>query len=47
VSGDDRAALLEAIEPRRVAPLEWKEVRCGLEDVFIHLMERAKDNFSP
>jgi ABC-2 type transport system ATP-binding protein len=47
VSGADAAALREAIAPWRVAPYEWLEVRCGLEDVFIHLMERAKDNFSP
>jgi ABC-2 type transport system ATP-binding protein len=47
VSGADAAALREAIAPWRVAPYEWLEVRCGLEDVFIHLMERAKDNFAP
>jgi ABC-2 type transport system ATP-binding protein len=47
VSGDDAAALEKAIVPWRVAPYEWKQVRCGLEDVFIHLMDRAKDNFSP
>jgi ABC-2 type transport system ATP-binding protein len=46
VSGDDAAELRQAIAPWRVAPYEWQEVRCGLEDVFIHLMEQAKDNFS-
>ena len=47
VSGADAAALREAVAPWRVAPYTWQEVPCGLEDVFIHLMENAKDNFSP
>jgi ABC-2 type transport system ATP-binding protein len=47
VSGDDAAALQQAIAPYQRAPLEWQQVRCGLEDVFIHLMDRAKDNFTP
>jgi ABC-2 type transport system ATP-binding protein len=47
VSGDDAAALEKAITPWRVEPYEWRKVRGGLEDVFIHLMQRAKDNFSP
>jgi ABC-2 type transport system ATP-binding protein len=47
VSGDDAAALERAIAPYQGAPLEWRQVRCGLEDVFIHLMGRAKDNWSP
>jgi ABC-2 type transport system ATP-binding protein len=45
VSGDDAEALRRAIEPSRAAPYEWRQVRSGLEDVFIHLMDRAKDNF--
>ena len=45
VSGDDAAALERAIAPWRSKPHDWKQVRCGLEDVFIHLMDRAKDNF--
>jgi ABC-2 type transport system ATP-binding protein len=45
VSGDDAAALERAIAPWRANPYDWKQVRCGLEDVFIHLMDRAKDNF--
>jgi ABC-2 type transport system ATP-binding protein len=45
VSGDDAEALGRAIEPSRAAPYEWRQVRSGLEDVFIHLMDRAKDNF--
>jgi ABC-2 type transport system ATP-binding protein len=47
VSGDDAAALERAIAPHRRAPLEWTLVRSGLEDVFIHLMDRARDNFAP
>jgi ABC-2 type transport system ATP-binding protein len=47
VSSDDGPALRAAIAPWRVAPYEWREVRCGLEDVFIHLMDSAKDNFAP
>jgi ABC-2 type transport system ATP-binding protein len=46
VSGDDAAALEAAIAPLRTAPYEWTRVRSGLEDVFIHLMERARDNFA-
>ena len=45
VSGDDAAALEDAISPWRAQPWDWKRVRCGLEAVFIHLMDRAKDNF--
>ncbi len=45
VSGDDAAALEQAIAPFRTAPYEWRRVDSGLEDVFIHLMERSKDKF--
>ena len=27
-------------------PYHWQQVESGLEDVFISLMETAKDNFS-
>jgi ABC-2 type transport system ATP-binding protein len=47
VSSDDGDALRQAIAPWRAAAYRWREVPCGLEDVFIHLMDRAKDNFSP
>ena len=47
VSGGDAAALEKAIAPFRHAPWEWEPIRSGLEDVFIHLMEHSKDNFSP
>jgi ABC-2 type transport system ATP-binding protein len=44
VSGDDEAALERAIDPCRVAPYTWRKAQCSLEDVFIHLMDRLKDN---
>lgn len=47
VSGDDAAALERAIAPFQTEGYEWKPVRSGLEDVFIHLMEHSKDNFAP
>ena len=46
VSGDDPAKLEAAIAPFRSAPFEWKLIRSGLEDVFIHLMDQSRDNFS-
>jgi ABC-2 type transport system ATP-binding protein len=45
VSGDDAAALEQAIAPFRKEPYEWQEIRSGLEDAFIHLMEGSEDNF--
>jgi ABC-2 type transport system ATP-binding protein len=45
VSGDDAAALEAAITPFRSTPYEWQRVRSGLEDAFIHLMEKSQDNF--
>jgi ABC-2 type transport system ATP-binding protein len=47
VSGDDATALERAIAPLRTPEHEWKRIHSGLEDVFIHLMEHSKDNFSP
>lgn len=47
VSGDDSSALEKAIAPYRTKENEWRQVKSGLEDVFIHLMENSKDNFSP
>jgi ABC-2 type transport system ATP-binding protein len=46
VSGEDAAALEQAISPFRRPPYEWKQVRSGLEDVFIHLMAASQDNFA-
>jgi len=45
VSGHDAAKLDEAIASVRDRQHEWVRVRAGLEDVFISLMETAKDNF--
>ncbi len=45
VSGTDRTALEAAIAPWRKPPLVWTEVRPTLEDVFIHLMNRSKDDW--
>ncbi|MHC1745296.1 MAG: ABC transporter ATP-binding protein [Syntrophobacteraceae bacterium] len=42
VSGDDGGALEQAIAPFRTPPYEWHRVESGLEDVFIHLMEKSK-----
>ena len=45
VSGSDETALEKAIDPFRKDSYEWQRIRSGLEDAFIHLMERSKDNF--
>ncbi len=42
VSGDDPDALEKAIAPFRSEQYKWRQVESGLEDVFIHLMEKAK-----
>jgi ABC-2 type transport system ATP-binding protein len=39
VSGDDGAALQQAIAPFRTEQYEWRQIAPGLEDVFIHLMD--------
>jgi ABC-2 type transport system ATP-binding protein len=46
VSSDDAAALDTAIAPFRAPPYEWHRTNSGLEEVFIHLMDRAPDNFA-
>src|SRR6266478_3844065 len=46
VSGRDKAALEAAIAPYRDRPgLHWQQSQPSLEDVFIGLMIRSKDNF--
>jgi ABC-2 type transport system ATP-binding protein len=42
VSGDDEAAIEAAIAPFRTDRYQWRQVESGLEDVFIHLMDRSK-----
>jgi ABC-2 type transport system ATP-binding protein len=46
VSGRDAARLDAAIATVRDPRHEWTKVRSGLEDVFISLMDGARDNFS-
>jgi ABC-2 type transport system ATP-binding protein len=46
VTGDDAAALQQAIAPfMREGDLQWKQASPSLEDVFIHLMAGAAENF--
>jgi ABC-2 type transport system ATP-binding protein len=46
VTGDDEDALERAVRPYFDAPsLKWRKAHAGLEDVFIHLMRGAEDNF--
>jgi ABC-2 type transport system ATP-binding protein len=46
VSGRDDAALEASLAPLRApGPQHWARIPCGLEDVFISLMDDAKDNF--
>jgi ABC-2 type transport system ATP-binding protein len=46
VSGDDAVALEQAIAPFRTGQYEWHQVESGLEDVFIHLMDRSQEHSS-
>ena len=46
VSGRDATRLRESAGPWMTGPYRWQHVESGLEDVFISLMETAKDNFS-
>jgi len=46
VSGRDADQLEKAITAVRDPRHEWKKIHSGLEDVFISLMDTAKDNFS-
>jgi ABC-2 type transport system ATP-binding protein len=46
VSGRNEAALEAAVAPyRNDARLHWERSEASLEDVFIDLMGRARDNF--
>ena len=46
VSGTDAATLERSIAPFRTEPYLWRQISPGLEDVFIHLTESSKDNYS-
>ena len=46
VSGRNAAALEASLAAVRDPRHEWKKIRSGLEDVFISLMDSAKDNFA-
>ncbi|MDB6115843.1 MAG: multidrug transporter ATP-binding protein [Lacunisphaera sp.] len=46
VTGRDAAQLEAAIATWRDSRHEWKKIRSGLEDVFISLMDAAKDNYT-
>ena len=46
VSSRDAARFNESISPWTGGAYNWKRIESGLEDVFISLMETAKDNFS-
>ncbi len=46
VSGRDVAKLRESITPFMAGEHHWTQIESGLEDVFISLMDTAKDNFS-
>jgi ABC-2 type transport system ATP-binding protein len=46
VSGPDAAGLEQAIAPFHMKPYEWRRIDSGLEDVFIHFMNRSKNGVS-
>jgi ABC-2 type transport system ATP-binding protein len=46
VSGRDAVRLRESVGPWMTGAYRWEQIESGLEDVFISMMETAKDNFS-
>jgi ABC-2 type transport system ATP-binding protein len=46
VSGRDAAKIQASVQPFMHGAYRWEKIESGLEDVFISLMETAKDNFS-
>ncbi len=46
VSGRDAEKLRASVSPWMTEAYRWEKIDSGLEDVFISLMETAKDNFS-
>ena len=45
-AGTTRRRWKQAIAPFRAAPYEWHQIPSGLEDVFIHLMEKSQDKYA-
>ena len=45
VSGRDAEKMAASVAPFRANAHRWTQIEPGLEDVFISLMETAKDNF--
>ena len=46
VVSQDPKSLEQAIEPFKTREYKWQESTADLEDVFIHLVAGAKDNFA-
>ena len=46
VSGRDAIKLGQSVAPWMTADYQWNQIPAGLEDVFISLMDTARDNFS-
>jgi len=46
VSGRDAEKLRASVGPWMTGTYHWEQIESGLEDVFVSLMETAKDNFS-
>jgi ABC-2 type transport system ATP-binding protein len=46
VTGHDAEQMKKSLAPFFNGPQRWKQIESGLEDVFIGMMDTAKDNFS-
>jgi ABC-2 type transport system ATP-binding protein len=46
VSGRDAATLAATVATMREPRHQWQQIPAGLEDVFISLMDTARDNFA-
>lgn len=46
ISGRDAEKLRESLNPYRTGAYRWEQIESGLEDVFVSLMGKTKDNFS-
>ena len=45
VSGRDAGKLRASVSQWMTSMYHWQQIKSGLEDVFVSLMETAKDNF--